>query len=402
MTVQRNFKRIEPAPEEAIERVVEILRSGDCFRYSGDPAESEALLLERDFLKDWGGGARFALAVNSCSSAMLLVLKGLGIGPGQSVLVPAFTFTAVPSSIENLYARPILVECGRDFKVDLEDLEAKMEAHPEARVFLLSHMRGYISDMDAILALCTRRGITLVEDAAHALGARWKGKQIGTFGKAACYSFQNYKIINAGEGGMIVTDDEELFVKMVFDQGAYEKLYEKHFVRSPHFTECLNRRPLFNMRLSNIHAAIARAQLPYVEERIRRYGEVYEAIYRGLVASERVEFPATDAREERVFDSIQFRLKGFTPEMMEAFIGFVRGRGVPLDAFSTDQNARAPWNWKYIDGRGEFPKTHAALDTACDMRITVTMTDEDCAYLVETVLAGIESTTAQFAEVAAD
>lgn len=286
-------------------------------------------MLERDFLKDWGGEARYAIAVNSCSSAMLLTLKALEVGPGDSVLVPAFTFTAVPSSIENLYARPILIECGRDFKVDLADLADNMESHPDAKVLLLSHMRGYVSDMDAILDLCRKHNVILVEDAAHALGARWGGKLVGTFGKAACYSFQNYKIINAGEGGMIVTDDEELFVKMVFDQGAYEKLYERHLVSSPLFRDYLNRRPLFNMRISAIQAAIARSQLPYVAERIRRYAENYESIYRGLASDKRIEFPPTDPKEERVFDSIQFRLRGFTAPMMTAFIEYVRSRGLP-------------------------------------------------------------------------
>jgi dTDP-4-amino-4,6-dideoxygalactose transaminase len=292
-----------------------------------------------------------------------------------------------------------LIECGLDFKVDLADLADNMQSHPEAKVLLLSHMRGYISDMDAILDLCRKHNVTLVEDAAHALGARWGGKLVGTFGKAACYSFQNYKIINAGEGGMIVTDDEELFVKMVFDQGAYEKLYERHLVSSPLFRENLNRRPLFNMRISAIQAAVARSQLPYVAERIRRYAEVYEWIYRGLAGDERIEFPPTDPREERVFDSIQFRLPGFTAQMMTAFIEYVRARGIPLEAFAVEDNARAPWNWKYVDGKGAFPKTHAALDTACDMRITTTMNGEDCEYLVQTVLDGVTRVTSTLAAV---
>ncbi len=208
---RRNYKKLEPVPESGIRRVTEILEGGNLFRYAPhSPEESDVALFEVDFRRDWAPTMRYSIAVNSGSSAIQLALRALGVGPGDKVFVPAFTFTAVPSAVENLYAVPILVECGRDFKVDIENLKQKLDENPDVKVFLLSHMRGWISDMDAITGLCSTYRIPIVEDAAHALGSLWDGKLIGTFGVISTYSFQSYKIINAGEGGMVATDDDEL------------------------------------------------------------------------------------------------------------------------------------------------------------------------------------------------
>lgn len=395
MTGKWNYKQLEPVPEEGIRRAGEIMRSGNLFRYcSADPHNSEVALFERDFLADWGGTSRYAIAVNSGTSALMAALKATGLPPGSEVLMPAFTFTAVPSAAQNVGMVPVLVECDMSFKIDLEDLEAKIAEHPDARVLLLSHMRGWISDMDAVLQVCLKNRIMLIEDAAHALGSRWNNQLVGTFGSITVYSFQSYKLINAGEGGMVVTNDPHLAARVLFDQGAYEGLYERHIEKPPDEVLALyvNQRPFYNMRMSEVSAAIARSQLPYVMERIKRYAEVYHTIVDGLSANDWVDIPRADRRETRVLDSVQFRLKDFTPEMMEAFVQHVHSCGVPLEAFGAGMNARAPWNWQYIAGIGHerFPKTHAALDTACDMRIVTSLDGDHCAHFVEAVFDGIK------------
>ncbi|MDE2041036.1 MAG: aminotransferase class I/II-fold pyridoxal phosphate-dependent enzyme [Patescibacteria group bacterium] len=384
----KDFKRLEPTPEEGIRQVTEILRSGNLFRYSSEnPLDSAVVLFEQEFAKAWGGGMRHALAVNSCSSAILLALKALDVKPGDKVLAPAFTFTAVPSAIADLYAEAVLVEINQNYTLDIEDLKRKITSNPSAKILLLSHMRGYISDMDAIMEICRDRGLTLVEDAAHALGSRWNGKLIGSFGKISCYSFQSYKLINAGEGGLAMTDDDDLMAKMILDSGAYESLCRQHVSLPPSaFDRYKNKRPLFNVRMSNVTAAIARSQLPHVTERIAVYRGRYAYITGKLRALAAVELPESDPRQERVPDSLQFRLKGFTPDMMAIFLKTAKERGVPLAGFGADKdNARAPWNWSYLKPQDGLEKAHAALDTTCDMRLTTNMTDEMCDYLVETV-----------------
>lgn len=360
---------------------------------SSNPEESQVACFEREFRDAWGGGMRFAIAVNSCSSAILLVLRALGVGPGHKVLTPAFTFTAVPSAVVNLGAMPILIESTMDFKVDMDDLREKAVANPEAKVLLLSHMRGWISDMDAIVAFCKEHDLILVEDSAHALGSRWNGQLVGTFGIAACYSFQSYKIVHPGEGGMIVTDDEDLAARVIISHGAYEDLYTRHLVGPPEevIRKYLNRLPLYNMRMPEQIAMEARQQLPRVEEEKRRYAKVYKEVVDGLlIAADFIDIPRASPLEDRVTDSIQFRLRGFSPDMVDMLVSYVRLRRFNLAGIGTKDNARAPWNQLYIPGIKNLAlsKTHAALDTACDMRLSTSM---DAWAFTDAVIRGVHT-----------
>ena len=175
-------------------------------------------LLERDFAQLLG--SRYALAVSSCSAALFLSLKALDLPRGARVLIPAFTFAAVPSAIVHADCTPVLVEVGADYRIDLADFARKV---PGADAVMISHMRGHTSDMDQILAMADASGIPVIEDAAHSLGTVWAGRNIGTLGKIGCFSFQSYKLINAGEGGIMVTDDPELAARAVIMSGAYEE-----------------------------------------------------------------------------------------------------------------------------------------------------------------------------------
>ncbi|TMV63968.1 aminotransferase class I/II-fold pyridoxal phosphate-dependent enzyme, partial [Thioclava sp. BHET1] len=201
MALAPNVYDAEPIPEAARAEIERLLTSGDLFRYTSDGAP--VALLEQEFADLMG--ARFALAVSSCSAALFLSLKALDLPAGARVLIPAFTFAAVPSAVIHADCVPVLVEVGANYRVDLADFEARLDDRIKA--VIISHMRGHTSDMDAIMALCEARGIPVVEDAAHSLGTLWNGRKIGTIGKIGCFSFQSYKMINAGEGGILVTDD---------------------------------------------------------------------------------------------------------------------------------------------------------------------------------------------------
>ena len=241
--------------------------------------------------------------------AIELALIACGVAPGSKVLVPGFTFTAVPSAIVMLHAIPVFVECTEDYRLDIDDLRRKITS--ETRVLLLSHMRGHISDMDAITELCTVHGVTLIEDAAHALGARWRGRQIGSFGKAGCFSFQSNKVINAGEGGMLTTDDEEIIVKAIYLSGAYEMNYKKHFANGVLFEKFADRLPAHNARMTNLTAAVARPQIKLVDAKGKRYREMYAYLKRELTATNRIAFPEEYPQEERIPDSVQFTVLGY-------------------------------------------------------------------------------------------
>ena len=385
-----DFLRGEPVPSEGIRRATAIMKSGPLFRYShSKPQDSEVSLLERDFARLMG--TNFALAVNSCSSAIVLALRTVGAGIGTKVLVPSFTFTAVPSAIVNIGAIPLVVECNSDYRVDIDDLEKKIT--PDTKVFLLSHMRGNTSDMDAIMDICAKHGIAIVEDAAHGLGCKWNRKLVGSFGKAACFSFQSNKIINAGEGGMLTTDDPKIMAQAVILSGAYERLHEKHFWSRElegFFVQYRKLLPLYNMRMTEYAAALIRPQLPLIEKRARIFRENYAYLTSKLAVSQTIQLPFQDKRELRAPDSIQFRLKGFARDQMRRFMEIVLANGLPLSAFGADKdNARVPWNWQYIGNAPDVPMTKANLANVCDMRLPSTLTKRHLDFVAETILDAI-------------
>lgn len=220
MTNPTSVYDAEPIPHEARAEIDALLASGDLFRYTASAEQpAPVTLLEEEFANLMG--ARFALALNSCSSAIFLSLKALGVQPGDRVLIPAFTFAAVPSAVVHAGAVPVLVEVGDNYRIDIDDFAAKLGT--DIRAVVISHMRGHTSDMDAIMALTDAAGIPVVEDAAHSLGTTWGGRNIGTIGKVGCFSFQSYKLVNGGEGGVLITDDEEVIARAVVMSGAYER-----------------------------------------------------------------------------------------------------------------------------------------------------------------------------------
>jgi dTDP-4-amino-4,6-dideoxygalactose transaminase len=159
-------------------------------------------------------GQRYCLACSSGGYALHIALKAVGIQPGESVLSNAFTLAPVPGAIDNAGGKPVLVEIDRNYCVDLAHLETMMQ-QSQARFFMLSHMRGHIADMDAVVDLCANYGVILIEDCAHTMGASWNGKKSGSFGKLACFSTQTYKHLNSGEGGLLTTDDDEIMARAI-------------------------------------------------------------------------------------------------------------------------------------------------------------------------------------------
>jgi len=198
MKLVPDVHQAEPIPHAARDAIEALLTSGDLFRYTA-PQDAPVALLETEFAALLG--SRFALAVSSCSAALFLSLKALGLPRDARVLIPGFTFAAVPSAVVHADCVPVLCEVGPTYRVDLADFEARLDTGIAA--VIISHMRGHTSDMDAIMRLCTARGIPVIEDAAHSLGTTWHGRTIGTLGRVGCFSFQSYKMINAGEGGIL-------------------------------------------------------------------------------------------------------------------------------------------------------------------------------------------------------
>lgn len=359
-----NVYDAEPIPAAARAEVERLLASGDLFRYTA-AEDAPVALLEQEFAELMG--ARYALAVSSCSAALFLSLKALDLPRGARVLIPAFTFAAVPSSVVHADCEPVLVEVGADYRIDLDDYHAKIDG---ADAVLISHMRGHTSDMDEIMTEAFACGLPVIEDAAHSLGTTWGGRKIGTVGKVGCFSFQSYKLVNAGEGGMLVTDDPELIARAVIMSGAYEHNWKKHKAVSDAFAHWQNRLPLYNMRMQNLSAAVIRPQLGEIARRVQDGRRNHDYVAGLLNATGWLSVPDPLPKEERAPDSIQFNLEGFTDAETRAFQAAAKQRGVAVQVFGmSEDNARAFWNWEFLGDLPELPLTQAMLMRACDCRL---------------------------------
>ena len=291
------FTQQEPIPESAIARVADILRGGRLHRYNTVSGEtSEASLLEAEYA-DWQG-ASYCLAVTSGGQALQIALRAAGVGPGTQVLANAYTLAPVPGAIFAAGGKPVLVEIDDNWHTDMDDLRAKAEKSG-AKFFMLSHMRGHIADMDEITAICEEFDITLIEDCAHTMGARWKGTRSGNFGDISCFSTQTYKHINSGEGGFLTTNNPEFAARAVVGSGSY-MLYGSHGAIPPEevFQKVRLESPNCSARLDNLRAAIIRAQLPLLEENIHRWNVRYGILESGFRSAPGLEVVERKQHEE--------------------------------------------------------------------------------------------------------
>ncbi|WP_238369752.1 DegT/DnrJ/EryC1/StrS family aminotransferase [Heliomarina baculiformis] len=379
----------EPIPESAREAIDALLQSGDLFRYTA-PENAPVALLEAEFAELLG--SKYALAVSSCSAALFLSLKALDLPRDARVLIPGFTFAAVPSAVVHADCYPVLCEVGENYRIDLQDFKAKID--DDISAVIISHMRGHTSDMDAIMAICDARNIPVVEDAAHSLGTTWHGQNIGTIGKIGCFSFQSYKMINAGEGGIMITDDADLVARAIIMSGAYEHNWKKHPVLHDAFAKWQNKVPLYNLRMGNLSAAVIRPQLPELARRVRDGRDGHDYVAARLNASPYIDVPAKLGPEERAPDSIQFNLIGLDDTEITAFSAAAEARGVKVQIFGrSSDNARAFWNWQFIPNLPELPLTRAMLMRACDVRLPVHLSRDDYDAIAEILLDAIDQAT---------
>lgn len=386
-TFRKSFTQQEPLPEAAIEAAVAVMRSGRLHRYNTAEGEmAPAALLEEAFAR-WLG-VPYCLACASGGYALHIALRALDLAPGTPVLCNGWTLSPVPGAIVNAGARVVLVETGADLTIDCDDLE-RAAGETGARVLMLSHMRGHVGDMDRIVALCERLSIRLVEDCAHTMGARWKGRASGSFGEVACFSTQTYKHINSGEGGLLVTANEDVMRRAVVLSGSY-MFYDRHRAAPPAegYADVRLDTPNLSGRIDNLRAAILLPQLAALDDACERWNHRYRLLEAGFGRIEGVRIIERPAHEHYVGSSIQFRLPGLDPQAIVAFVKRSEARGVPIKWFGADAPAGYTSrydSWRYLGKARALPATRALLASLCDIRIPLTFDDADCAAIVAVI-----------------
>jgi dTDP-4-amino-4,6-dideoxygalactose transaminase len=264
--------------EEEKRELLEVIESGYLFRYGSpdNPAfKAKVYQLEQQVARLVG--VSYAVAVNSGTSALLAALSSLGIGPGDEVIVPGYTFIASISSIIYARAIPILAEVDKTLNLDPQDVRRKIT--PRTKAILPVHMLGNPARMDELKSIASEHGLLLLEDCAQAFGARYKGKGVGSIGDAGIYSFNIYKTITAGDGGMVGTNNKEVYGRVfgLHDQGHNPMRVGVEVGQRPFFG--------LDLRMTELTAAVLLGQLRKLDgilEQLRANKRRFKAIIADL------------------------------------------------------------------------------------------------------------------------
>jgi perosamine synthetase len=200
-------------------------------------------------------GAKHGIATNNGTSALQLALEALGIRPGDQVIVPTLTFVAVPNAVRHCGAMPVLADCD-PFTYAIDPVQIGKKITPRTRAIIVVHLYGHPVDMDPILEIAASHGLPVIEDAAEAHGAEYKGRRVGGIGRCGTFSFYGNKIITTGEGGMVVTNDDALAEQLRLYRGQGQDPKRRYWF------------PVVghNFRMTNLAAAIGLAQLERIDE----------------------------------------------------------------------------------------------------------------------------------------
>jgi len=227
-------------------------------------------------------GVAHATAVNNGTVALHLALLALGIEAGDEIIVPTFTYVATANSILYMNAVPVFVDSlAHNWQVDPEDIKRKIT--PKTKAVMIVHLYGHPCDMEAIKKICDDHKLILIEDCAEAIGSRYNGKHVGTFGDISTFSFYGNKTITTGEGGMVVSPHKELIEKAVYlkNQGVSKIQYWHDMVG-------------YNYRMTNICAAIGLAQLEQIDAVLKDKIRIADG-YRNAFKNTSIEFHTQDA-----------------------------------------------------------------------------------------------------------
>ena len=393
--------------EEEKQAVLEVLDNKYLFRYYG-PGEypSRVKMLEEEFSRKIG--IKNSLAVNSCTSAIITALVAVGVGPGDEVIVPGYTFFASCAAVLAAKAIPIIAEVDNSLTIDPIDLENKIT--PQTKAVIPVHMRGVPCNMDQVLSIAKKHNLKVIEDVAQACGGSYKGKYLGSFGDCNAFSFQFHKIITAGEGGMVTTDND-----LYFDRAqAYHDTAAcwrpggpaKRFASARYQGELF---PGVNFRMSELIGAVMLAQLHKLDGIISKMRKNKSRIKNGISDIHGIEFRHVHDSAGDTGISLVFFLEN--GPLAEKFAKALKAEGIEASSIFnkgipdwhiyshwemiinkwTPTPEGCPYTCPYHKGpipnysRDMCPQTLAWLERSVHLDIPPQMSEEDCDLTVEAI-----------------
>jgi dTDP-4-amino-4,6-dideoxygalactose transaminase len=354
-----------------------IARVCDSQRFIGGP---EVEGFEREIAEYLGVG--HAVGLSSGTDALLVPLMALGIGPGDEVITPTFSFFATAGAVSRLGATPKLVDVDpRTYNIDTRAAIAAISGR--TRAIIPVHLYGQCADMDPLLDAAERSGIAVIEDAAQAIGATYKGRRAGSMGKAGCFSFFPSKNLGAfGDAGLLTTNDEAFAhdVRLLRNHGAEPKYFHKIIGG--------------NFRLDALQAAVLRVKLPHLDgwsARRRENADRYDRLFRESAAADRITLPARDPDCHHIFNQYVVRVASHGPGRNN-----VRAR---LDAAGIGSEIYYPVPFHLQEcfaslgyRKGDFPVAEAAAAETLALPIYSELTEAQQREVVSGVAAAVRQT----------
>jgi len=363
--------------DEEIQEVVHCLRSG--WLTTGHKVKQ----FEREFGEFIG--AKHALAVNSCTAALHLALEAVGVGPGDEVITTPMTFTATAAVIEHLGARPVFADVtAQTLNIDPEQIRRRLS--PRTKAILPVHFAGQACDMDAIVDIARGAGVPVIEDAAHAIPTRYNGRMVGTLSDITCFSFYATKNVTTGEGGMVVTDRDDIMERMrlMHLHGMSKDAWKRYTQNGSWSYEILA--PGFKYNLTDIAAAIGIHQLRKCQAFHRRrltIADQYDAAFADLPG---ISIPRVEDRESHGWHLYVIQVD---PERLtigrDAFIDQLIARNIGVSVHFIPLHVHPYYRERYALRPQDFPNAWSAYERIVSLPIYAKMSDDDVRHVVDAV-----------------
>lgn len=367
--------------DEEIDSVVETLRSG--WLTTGPKVRR----FEEAFAT--AVSARHAIAVSSCTAALHLALEAVGIGPGDEVLIPSLTFASTGEVVMHLGATPVLVDCGDQFLIDVQELERKITSRTKAVIPV--HYGGHPCEMDQILEIATKHDLRVIEDAAHALPAKYRDRAVGSIGDLTCFSFYANKTITTGEGGMVTTDDDELAerVRLMSLHGISKDAWKRFSAEGSWYYEITA--PGYKSNMTDIAAAIGIHQLNRSDGFWERRNEIAGEYNRGFAQTPEIITPKSEAHVQNAWHLYVIRLDTERLSISRNdFISALNEAGIGTSVHYLPLHMHPLYRERLGYQPHDLPRAARLFEQIISLPIHPKLSEQDVARVIETAVRLVE------------
>ena len=329
-------------------------------------------------------GVKHAIAVNSCTAALHTSLAALGVGPGDEVIVPTLTFCATANVVVHLGATPVIVDVDQNFHMSFEAVCRAIT--PRTKAIVPVHYGGQACSLREILALADAHGIPVVEDAAHAAGADYDGRKIGSHGRAVCFSFYAIKNMTTGEGGMVTTDDDDLAarIRLLSLHGMSRDAWKRYTEAGSWYYEVLE--PGYKYNMTDIQASLGIHQLRRLDGFIRRRQEIAAMYDNAFSDLPEIRLPAQLPGRNHTFHLYPIRLNADLLQLNRSeFIDELRARNIGTSVHFIPLHRHPLYRDRYGYRPEQFPVAEEIYQGLLSLPLYPKMTDRDAADVIEAV-----------------